>query len=203
MSALKRQEGGGHYKDLPMQPIVFCHANKLGGIESSVVKRMCRWQEKGGVGDLRKAIHEIEVLIELTEMAEKRAIMEAENTRPYEPDRDNRMPPETIDALKQAFGPKGPKGDPSNPEWPRRECTCTKGVQTAPWCHCPPDEAQGAQKAQAEAAVYDRGNPHHYRLTPGLTLPSDLPDGTVVEGPTNAMGWERIGTMHRGMLVRD
>lgn len=66
-SALDRQEGGSHYKDFAIQPAEFIHANKLAFLEGCVIKRMCRWRNKDGVKDLRKAIHEILLLIELEE----------------------------------------------------------------------------------------------------------------------------------------
>ena len=66
-SALDVQVGGGHYKDMPIQPIEFITRNKIGFIEGCVIKRMCRWRNKAGIEDLRKAIHEIQVLIELEE----------------------------------------------------------------------------------------------------------------------------------------
>ena len=65
--ALSRQEGGNHYKDMPIQPIEYCHANHLGVCESFAVKYVSRWRNKNGVADLRKAIHCIELLIEMEE----------------------------------------------------------------------------------------------------------------------------------------
>lgn len=65
------QVGGSHYKDFPIQPAEFCTVNKLGFLESCVIKRMCRWQNKLGIVDLEKAKHEIDLLIEFTRKAEK------------------------------------------------------------------------------------------------------------------------------------
>jgi len=64
-SALDRQVAGGHYKGLKIQPIEYCHANGLGFIEGAVVKYVTRWPNKGGIDDLRKARHCIDMLIEL------------------------------------------------------------------------------------------------------------------------------------------
>ena len=64
-SALDRQESGDHYKDKGIQPIVYIHANNLGFCEGNVVKYVTRWREKGGEADLRKAIHYLELLIQL------------------------------------------------------------------------------------------------------------------------------------------
>lgn len=64
-SALSIQHGGAHYKDLPIQPIEYIHANGLGFCEGSVIKYITRWRLKNGVEDLKKAQHFIELLIEL------------------------------------------------------------------------------------------------------------------------------------------
>lgn len=63
--ALATQVGGAHYKDMEIQPVEFITKNGLGFLEGCVVKRMSRWRSKDGVQDLRKAIHEIELLIEM------------------------------------------------------------------------------------------------------------------------------------------
>ena len=65
MSALDVQISGNHYKDKGIQPIVYIHANNLGFCEGNVVKYVTRWREKGGEADLRKAIHYLELLIQL------------------------------------------------------------------------------------------------------------------------------------------
>jgi len=62
---LCEQVGGNHYKDMKIQPLEFCHANKLGSIESSIIKYTCRHGKKNGKEDLEKAIHLIKVLIDL------------------------------------------------------------------------------------------------------------------------------------------
>lgn len=67
MSALDTQVAGNHYKNMVIQPAEFVHRNNIGFLEGCVIKRMCRWRSKDGVQDLRKAIHEIELLIEMTE----------------------------------------------------------------------------------------------------------------------------------------
>lgn len=65
MSALQQQVGGNHYKAKGIQPIEYIHANDLGYCEGNVVKYVTRWKEKGGEDDLRKAIHYLELLIQL------------------------------------------------------------------------------------------------------------------------------------------
>ena len=64
-SALDRQEGGDHYKELAIQPIEYIHANNIPFAEGSVIKYITRWRAKNGIKDLEKAKHFIELLIEL------------------------------------------------------------------------------------------------------------------------------------------
>lgn len=64
-SALDKQAGGSHYKEMVIQPIEYIFKNKLGYIEGNVIKYISRWQSKGGVADLEKAKHYIEMLIEM------------------------------------------------------------------------------------------------------------------------------------------
>ena len=59
-----KQVGGDHYKDMTIQPAYFSHVNKLGALESNVVKYTCRHHQKGGLKDLEKARHYIDLLIE-------------------------------------------------------------------------------------------------------------------------------------------
>jgi hypothetical protein len=65
MNALDKQEGGKHYKGFKIQPIEFIHANNIGYMEANVIKYVCRHRDKNGLQDLRKAIHYLELLIEL------------------------------------------------------------------------------------------------------------------------------------------
>lgn len=65
MSALDKQEGGQHYKDLKIQPIEFCYHNKIPAIEASVIKYVVRHRNKNGLEDINKAIHLLEILKEL------------------------------------------------------------------------------------------------------------------------------------------
>lgn len=65
MSALDTQIAGGHYKDLVIQPVEYIHKNRIPFIEGSVIKYVTRWRGKGGVDDLRKARHFLDILIEM------------------------------------------------------------------------------------------------------------------------------------------
>jgi hypothetical protein len=65
VSALDKQVSGNHYKDKGIQPIVYIHANDLGFCAGNVVKYVTRYKEKNGAADIRKAIHYLELLLEL------------------------------------------------------------------------------------------------------------------------------------------
>lgn len=62
--ALARQEGGGHYKGMKIQPFEYIHANGIGFAEGCVIKYVSRWRVKNGVEDLKKARHFLDLLIE-------------------------------------------------------------------------------------------------------------------------------------------
>lgn len=64
-SSLDVQVGGGHYKDLKIQPIEYTLANKLGFCEGNIIKYVTRHKSKNGIEDLKKAKHYIDLLLEL------------------------------------------------------------------------------------------------------------------------------------------
>lgn len=59
------QVAGDHYKTLKIQPIEYIHANNIPFAEGSAIKYLTRWRSKGGIKDLEKARHFIDLLIEL------------------------------------------------------------------------------------------------------------------------------------------
>lgn len=61
------QHGGSHYKEKAIQPWDYIASNNLGYFEGNIVKYVSRWKEKNGVEDLKKAMHYLQKLIELTE----------------------------------------------------------------------------------------------------------------------------------------
>ena len=65
VSPLSNQVGGGHYKDMPIQPVEFCQKNRIPFCEASAIKYICRHKKKNGVEDVRKAIHFLKMLLEL------------------------------------------------------------------------------------------------------------------------------------------
>lgn len=64
-SPLEVQVAGNHYKKLKIQPIEYIHANGIPFAEGSAIKYLTRWRDKGGIKDLEKARHFIDLLIEL------------------------------------------------------------------------------------------------------------------------------------------
>lgn len=64
MAALDKQSGGDHYTSMPLQPVEFILANSIPFIEGCVIKYVSRWRSKGGIQDLEKARHFLDILIE-------------------------------------------------------------------------------------------------------------------------------------------
>ncbi len=63
--ALETQVDGDHYKKLKIQPVEYIHGNNIGFSEGNAITYLTRWRDKGGIKDLEKAIHTIQLLIEL------------------------------------------------------------------------------------------------------------------------------------------
>ena len=64
MSAFDKQEGGDHYRKLKIQPMQYSMANGLDPMQHTAIKYITRFRDKGGIADLHKAIHTLELLIE-------------------------------------------------------------------------------------------------------------------------------------------
>ncbi len=64
MKSLETQIGGSHYKGFAIQPIEFIMKNRLGFIVGNIIKYVCRAEHKGGLEDLYKARHYLDILIE-------------------------------------------------------------------------------------------------------------------------------------------
>lgn len=73
--AMSQQIGGSHYTKLKIQPMEYSMANSLGAAEHTVIKYVTRWKDKGGLEDLKKARHTLDLLIEH---------MEAQNGKSHE-----------------------------------------------------------------------------------------------------------------------
>ena len=57
------QVGGTHYTEMAIQPIDFIMKNGLSFAEGNVVKYVSRYKRKGGLQDLLKAKHYLDLLI--------------------------------------------------------------------------------------------------------------------------------------------
>jgi len=66
MKSYKKQVGGNHYKNYKIQPVEFIIKNNIGFVEGNIIKYILRFKEKGGVQDLKKVKHYIELLIDST-----------------------------------------------------------------------------------------------------------------------------------------
>ena len=62
-SPMEGQVGGKHYKDLAIQPVEYISKNNLSYLQGSVIKYTTRYKSKGGVEDLQKAIHFLQMMI--------------------------------------------------------------------------------------------------------------------------------------------
>lgn len=64
MKASDTQIGGGHYKDMPIEPAEFCQRNRIPWCEANAIKYLVRHRDKNGLEDLEKAKHYIDLAIE-------------------------------------------------------------------------------------------------------------------------------------------
>ena len=64
LSSLLKQVGGDHYKKMAIQPAEFINKNKLLFAEGNAIKYICRHSSKGGIQDVDKAIHYLEMVKE-------------------------------------------------------------------------------------------------------------------------------------------
>jgi len=60
--AYDKQIGGSHYQKYKIQPSKFVVENELLYPEGCAIKYICRHSQKGGVEDIDKAIHYLEMI---------------------------------------------------------------------------------------------------------------------------------------------
>jgi hypothetical protein len=58
------QVAGSHYLKLAIQPMRYSMLNNLNACQHTAIKYITRYKDKGGIEDLKKAIHCIELLIQ-------------------------------------------------------------------------------------------------------------------------------------------
>ena len=61
----RKQIGGDHYQKMKIQPVDYIVENDMGYMEGNIIKYISRYNYKGGLEDLKKAQHYIEMLIEI------------------------------------------------------------------------------------------------------------------------------------------
>ena len=64
MKSFKKQVGGNHYLKYKISPVEFIIKNNIGFVEGNIIKYILRFKDKGGIADLEKAKHYIELLID-------------------------------------------------------------------------------------------------------------------------------------------
>jgi len=67
MTNPETQVGGNHYNDMAIQPVTFIMRNNLGYCQGNVIKYVCRYADKNGVEDLKKAKQYIDFMIKQIE----------------------------------------------------------------------------------------------------------------------------------------
>ncbi len=82
MSANDKQIAGSHYKGQAIQVWDYITSNGIPYLEGNAIKYLSRWRQKGGLDDLRKALHYVEKLIELEEAAQEQQVT---GEKPNEP----------------------------------------------------------------------------------------------------------------------
>jgi hypothetical protein len=65
MNAKEKQIGGEHYKTLAIQPMEYSVKNMLDPLQHTVIKYVTRHKAKGGRQDIEKAIHCLEMILEM------------------------------------------------------------------------------------------------------------------------------------------
>ena len=112
MSAKDAQVGGAHYKHFKIQPYEFFQANGLRFCEANAIKYICRHRDKGGKIDLEKAIHTLELLIEMEYPSESVASGKTEPCGPADGITDGLRPAR----MGGVFEERG-KAEESPPRW--------------------------------------------------------------------------------------
>lgn len=71
-SPFDHQEGGSHYKQYTIEPYEFLFKNKIPHHKAAIIRRILRYDHPtgGGLTDLKKIKHEIDLIIELEHLME-------------------------------------------------------------------------------------------------------------------------------------
>lgn len=72
--ALSNQVGGSHYKGAAIQHVEFCQVNDIPWCEASALKYIIRHRKKNGAQDLQKAIHYLQLAMQIYDRDESTAL---------------------------------------------------------------------------------------------------------------------------------
>lgn len=112
------QIGGDHYKSMAIQPMEYSMANKLDACQHTIIKYVTRFRGKGGIQDLEKAKHCIELLIHFERQAA--TVKESLTVHPVHPATFDHIDPADVDIASaidddsermQAIGQNGNGGE--------------------------------------------------------------------------------------------
>ena len=112
------QIGGDHYKSMAIQPMEYSMANKLDACQHTIIKYVTRFREKGGVQDLEKAKHCIDLLIHFERQAA--TVKESLTVHPVHPATFDHIDPADVEPASaiddssermQAIGQNGNDGE--------------------------------------------------------------------------------------------
>lgn len=123
------QIGGDHYKSMAIQPMEYSMANKLDACQHTIIKYVTRFRDKGGIQDLEKAKHCIDLLIHF-EQSQKKYMHKADEAltvHPVHPAMFDHVDPEDVEIASaiddssgrmQAIGQNGNGGEHYGaPDW--------------------------------------------------------------------------------------
>lgn len=99
------QIGGDHYKSMAIQPMEYSMANKLDACQHTIIKYVTRFRDKGGVQDLEKAKHCIDLLIHFERQAA--TVKESLTVHPVHPATFDHIDPADVEISEQPAKCKG------------------------------------------------------------------------------------------------
>lgn len=65
MKAIETQIGGGHYKNMKMQPVELFALTRCTAFQANIWKYVTRYKHKNGKEDIKKAMHYAQLALEL------------------------------------------------------------------------------------------------------------------------------------------
>jgi len=158
------QIGGDHYKSMAIQPMEYSMANKLDACQHTIIKYVTRFRDKGGIQDLEKAKHCIDLLIHFERQAA--TVKESLTVHPVHPatfDHIDLTDVEIASAIDddsermQAIGQNGNGGEHYGaPDWSKAP---DNAVAYIDWT---------GSAARFASAFYSDGGDRFYRLDDGI-----------------------------------